>query len=57
MAIYYLLNDWVIGCGCVVFDSVNRLKWTLCLGRDAIVCLVVRIKTAVCLAGRRVSSN
>jgi hypothetical protein len=42
-----LLDDRIIGRGYVIFDSVNRLKWTFCFGGDAIIRFVVRVKAAV----------
>lgn len=42
-----LLDNGVITCGSVVFDTVYYLQGLFILGIDAIVCLVIRIDLAV----------
>jgi hypothetical protein len=43
----YLLDDGIVGCGGVVFDTVHELEQTLGLGSDAIICLVVREQATI----------
>lgn len=52
----YLLDDWVIGCSSVVFDAIYKLKWSLGLGRNAVIRLVIGKYPAVRVAFGREGS-